>query len=57
MKCGQFEGRIICGRCGNSDWTKFMYLLPMEGRVLVQCSYCYQMVFKQMDASQNDSQQ
>lgn len=53
--CQQFKGRIICGRCGNNDWTKFTYILPMDGRVLVQCSHCYQMVFKSMAPNQNDT--
>ena len=35
-----FAGRIICGRCGNSDWTSFTYLPPLAGRVIVQCSRC-----------------
>ena len=52
----QFEDNIICGRCGNSDWTKFTYMLPMNGQVLVQCTLCYRMVFKPMDhPSHNDS--
>lgn len=47
--CQQFKGQIICGRCGNSDWTKFMYMLPLDGRVLVQCSYCGLTFFKEME--------
>jgi hypothetical protein len=35
-----FADRIICGRCGNSNWTKFTYMPPINGRVLVQCSEC-----------------
>ena len=30
--CQQFKGRIVCGRCGNRDWTKFAYMLPQDGR-------------------------
>jgi ribosomal protein S27AE len=48
--CQQFKGRIICGRCGNSDWSKFTYMLPLDGRVLVQCSHCGLTFFKSMDA-------
>ena len=44
-----FMGRIICGRCGNSDSTKFTYLLPRDGRVLVQCSHCGLTFFKAME--------
>ena len=51
----QFEGRITCGRCGNSDWTKFTYMLPHAGRVLVQCTHCNLTFFKPMEPSQNDS--
>src|SRR5215204_823665 len=51
----QFKGRIICGRCGNSDSTKFTYMLPMDGRVLVQCSHCNLTFFKSIEPSQNDS--
>ena len=47
--CQQFKGRIICGRCGNGDWTKFTYMLPVDGRVLVQCSYCGLTFFKSME--------
>jgi hypothetical protein len=36
----RFNGRIMCGRCGNRDWTKFTYMLPMDSRVLVKCSNC-----------------
>lgn len=50
----QFEGRIICGRCGNSDWTKFMYMLPRDDRVLVQYSHCNLTFFKSMGPNQND---
>ena len=49
----QFEGRIICGRCGNSDWAKFTYMLPMDSRVLVQCLHCNLTFFKSMEPSQN----
>jgi len=52
--CQQFKGRIICGRCGNSDWTKFTYMLPLDGRVLVQCSHCGLTFFKSMAPSQNN---
>jgi len=45
----QFKGRIICGRCGNSDWTKFTYMMPMNGRVLVQCSHCGLTFFEAME--------
>lgn len=51
----RFEGRIHCGRCGNMDWTKFTYLLPMDGRVMVQCSHCGLTFFESMEPSQNDS--
>ena len=53
----QFKGRIICGRCGNSDWTKFSYMLPMDGRVLVQCSHCGLTVFQSMEPGQNNDPQ
>jgi hypothetical protein len=52
-----FERRIICGRCGNGDWTKFTYQLPRDGRVLVQCTQCYLMEFKSMEPNQNESTQ
>lgn len=45
----QFQGRIVCGRCGNSDWTKFTYMLPMDGRVLVKCSHCGLTFFEAME--------
>jgi ribosomal protein S27AE len=51
----QFDGRIICGRCGNKDWTKFTYMMPMDGRVMVQCSQCGLTFFESMDPSQNES--
>jgi len=44
-----FKGRIICGRCGNSDSTKFTYMLPRDGRVLVQCSHCGLTFFESME--------
>jgi hypothetical protein len=53
----QFQGRIMCGRCGNSDSTKFTYMLPMDGRVLVQCSHCGLTFFEAMEPSQNDTVQ
>ena len=49
-----FEGRIICGRCGNSDYSKFTYMLPRDGRVLVQCTHCNLTFFKSMELNQND---
>ena len=52
-----FAGRIICGRCGNSDWTKFTYMLPMDGRVLAQCSNCGLTFFKSIENSQNNGTQ
>jgi len=53
--CQQFKGRIICGRCGNSDSIKFTYMLPMDGRVLVQCSHCGLTFFEAMEPSRNDT--
>jgi transcription elongation factor Elf1 len=55
--CQQFKGRIICGRCGNSDSTKFTYILPMDGRVLVQCSHCGLTFFESIEDSQNNGTQ
>lgn len=52
-----FNGRIMCGRCGNRDWTKFTYLLPMDGRVLAQCSYCGLTFFESIEDSQNNETQ
>jgi hypothetical protein len=52
-----FRGRIICGRCGNNDSIKFTYMLPMDGRVLVQCSHCNLTFFKPIEPIQNDSSQ
>ncbi len=52
-----FKGRILCGRCGNSDSTKFTYLPPMDGRVLVQCSHCGLPFFESIEPIQNDSVQ
>jgi transcriptional regulator with XRE-family HTH domain len=51
----QFEGRIVCERCGNRDWSKFTYLPPMDGRVLVQCSQCGLTFFKLMEPNHNDA--
>lgn len=45
----QFKDRIMCGRCGNRDSTKFTYMLPMDGRVLVQCSHCGLTFFEAME--------
>ena len=45
----QFQGRIMCGRCGNRDSTQFTYMLPMDGRVLVQCSHCGLTFFEVME--------
>ena len=53
----QFKGRIICGRCGNSDWSKFTYVLPIDGRVLVQCSHCGLTFFESIEDSQNNGAQ
>src|ERR1041385_3464319 len=53
--CEQFKGRIICGRCGNSEWTAFMYMLPMDGRGLVQCLHCGLTFFKSIEPSQNNT--
>jgi transcription elongation factor Elf1 len=52
--CQQFKGRIICGRCGNSDWSKFTYMLPMDDRVLVQCSNCGLTFFKSIEDTENN---
>ena len=51
----QFKGRIICGRCGNSDWTKFTYMMPMDSRVLVQCSHCGLTFFESIEPIQTCS--
>ena len=53
----QFKDRVICGRCGNSDWSKFTYMLPMDSRVLVQCSNCGLTFFKSIEVSQNNGTQ
>jgi len=53
--CQQFQGRIMCGRCGNSECTKFAYTLPVDGRLLVQCSHCGLTFFKWMEPSQNNN--
>ena len=50
-----FEGRIICVRCGNNDWSTFTYMLPRDGRVLVQCTQCNRTFFKPIELTQNDS--
>ena len=52
-----FEGRIICenDRCDNSDWANFRYMLPRDGKVLVQCRICNRTFFKPIDANQNDA--
>lgn len=50
-----FKGRIMCGRCGNGDSTKFTYMLPRDGRVLVQCSHCGLTFFEAMEL-QNEQQ-
>ena len=55
--CQQFQDRIICGRCGNSDLTKFTYMLAMDGPVLVQCSHCGLTVFKSIEDSQKNRTQ
>lgn len=55
--CQQFKGQIICGRCGNSDWTKFTYMLPRDGRLLVQCTDCGLTFFKSIEDSQNNGTQ
>jgi len=55
--CQQFQGRIMCGRCGNRDSTKFTYMLPMNGRVLVQCSHCGLTFFESSEDSQNNGTQ
>lgn len=47
-----FAGRIICGRCGNSNWTKFTYMPPIAGRVIVQCSECGRSDSKVIDGTQ-----
>ena len=52
-----FKDRIMCGRCGNSDWSKFTYMLPMDSRVLVQCSNCGLTFFKSIEDSQNNGTQ
>jgi hypothetical protein len=51
-----FEGRIICEneRCKNSDWSSFTYMLPRDGKVLVQCKCCNRTFFKSMELNQND---
>ena len=51
----RFSGRIVCGRCGNRDWTKFTYMAPMDGRVLVQCTHCNLTFFESMEPTQNDN--
>jgi len=50
-----FEGRIKCERCPNSDWYNFTYMLPRDGRVLVQCKLCNRTFFKPMEPGQNES--
>lgn len=46
-----FEGRIDCESesCDNSDWSKFTYMLPHDGRVLVQCTRCNRTFFKPIE--------
>lgn len=50
-----FEGRIICesDRCDNSDWASFKYMLPRDGKVLVQCIICNRTFFKPIELTQN----
>ena len=52
-----FEGRITCERdvCRNSDWSMFTYMLPRDGRVLIQCKHCNRTFFKSMEPNQNES--
>jgi hypothetical protein len=51
-----FEGRIICEneRCDNSDWSNFTYMLPHDGKVLVQCKSCNRTFFKAVGPADND---
>jgi hypothetical protein len=52
-----FEGRINCENesCDNSDWSRFTYMLPRDGRVLVQCTRCNRTFFKPIEMKQNDT--
>lgn len=50
-----FEGRIICEneRCNNNDWCNFTYMLPRDGKVLVQCKACNRTFFKPITPNHN----
>ena len=51
-----FEGRIVCEneRCDNSEWSSFTYLLPRDGKVLVQCKSCKRTFFRTIETDQFD---
>lgn len=52
-----FEGRIICEneRCNNSDWSTLTYMLPRDGKVLVQCKCCNRTFFLLIEPNQNET--
>lgn len=60
-----FEGRIICEnerckncdneRCKNSDWSRFTYMFPRDGKVLVQCKCCNRTFFRLIEPNQYDT--
>ena len=42
-------------RCDNSDWSNFTYMVPRDGKVLVQCKSCNRTFFKLIESKQHDT--